>query len=138
MNGSALSNHVTTLYQEVSVNEARKVMATFDAYGYLLVGERCEGDLSLFAFGSLRYYHQIVIAPDTLGQLQDAFHFPDGKEDCEGILKSLRRYFQTCGAFLSELMDVLDAKGVPYGYLSNAETKLVSYRPARRMDGSSY
>lgn len=129
--------YARTVYPLLTVdegNERRTVGAAFDDEGNLLLGEENEGETTWFAYGVPHHYHQIALAPASLVPLMDVLASLEGRREGEnsGNLDALlQEFFSLPDRFLSDLMDALDAAGVPYAYYRDGGVSNVSFRPVQ-------
>ncbi|MDD5800204.1 MAG: hypothetical protein PUD09_06190 [Coriobacteriales bacterium] len=129
MENAAAVGCMVTLYRQDQGDECREVSATFDAGGYLLVGEKSFGELSRFAYGESHHYHQVALPPDSVDELWKVTYVDPLDERERAAMDGLLRFFEASGAFLSDLMDALDRSGVPYTYLPGAGRVTAAFRP---------
>ena len=99
-----------TLYIECTNTDLRRIYLKRRA-SYVEVGEFSKGVVAQEVFGVPAHVHCVQLRCATT----------------EGLCKD---YFANGGTDLAGLMDVLDERGIDYGYLNNVGNSYVSYRPA--------
>lgn len=101
----------TTLLATTSGTEDRRVYLC-KRVGYVEVGELTLGTLTRDLYDAPAHLHCIHL-------------------DDEDVPRDLSSFFSSNDLYLVDLMDALDERGVPYGYLSNEGGRHITYRPAR-------
>ncbi|MDO4806934.1 MAG: hypothetical protein Q4A07_06775 [Coriobacteriales bacterium] len=99
----------TTLVEDRVGKEYRRVFMVDRKYA-LDVGEYSYGPQTQLAYESLTHHHVVHLTNRGLAELV---------ESC----------FAAGAEYLTDLMDELDAKGIPYGYLNTIPGKYVAFRP---------
>ncbi|MCH3967539.1 MAG: hypothetical protein PHR15_07635 [Atopobiaceae bacterium] len=92
----------------------------------LVIAEVTRGSLTRSLFGSTTYDHAIVVGSQALAGL---FASHRSVRVDQTLQDQLTWFFSGGEARLSDLMDLLDAARVPYGYRACTDTGLVSWRP---------
>lgn len=101
----------TTMVEEHVGREYRRVFLA--DRGYVLdVGEYTRGPLTQQTYGTPTHHHVVQIA----------------RRDLAGLVESC---FNGGEGYLADLMDELDAKDIPYGYLNTIPGRYVAYRSHR-------
>ena len=121
------------------VDDHRRLIASFDEGGEsrevwigrgdgrsLEVGEVTCGELTKQVYGETRHDHRVLLGVESLAMVPQVLACVG--EDPEDALVSL---LSSEDVFLSDLMDSLDAHGIPYTYLSISQ-RGGSFRPAGR------
>ena len=98
----------------------------------LEVGEFTRGQLTSELYDAPAHHHCIQLGASASGLLAQTLSELQGMPKEQGIADLLRSYFVHDEKFLSDLMDLLDSRSVPYGYLNSMMGKYVAYRPERR------
>lgn len=81
------------------------------------VGELSKGDITQATYGAPVHLHCVHLYEPA-------------------AVEFARAFFAQGDLYLADLMDALDERDLPYGYLNNEPGKFVSYRPARaKCDG---
>lgn len=96
----------------------------------LVVAEVTQGPLTRSIFGSKMHDHAIVVGSQVLAELFVSHGHVCVEQTPTGYLTW---FFSGGEARLSDLMDLLDAARVPYGYRACTDSGLVSWRPPPSM-----
>lgn len=111
LQGHPLESLGATMVEEDAGEEYRRVFLA--DRGYVLdVGEYTCGPQTQRTYGMQTHHHVVQLASRDLIELVEAC-FKGGE------------------GYLVDLMDELDAKGIPYGYLNTIPGKYVAYRSHR-------
>ncbi len=106
--------------------ESREVWIERGDDGSLEAGEVTCGELTKQVYGETRHDHRVLLGVESLAMVPQVLACVG--EDPEDALV---RLLSSEDVFLSDLMDSLDAHGVPYTYLSISQ-RGGSFRPAGR------
>lgn len=112
--------------------EKRRVFVERGAMGQLRIREVSEGVLTRALFGGGTRFHEVRVDADEAVRLGWELGTSDVPED---LVAALMGFFGSSGRFLSDLMDVMDARDIAYGYLSCVPDEGVWYRAARATVG---
>lgn len=116
--------------------ECRKVFVSERCGGDVCLAEVSEGPLTEALFGSGPRYHEVCVSAEGKVQLGWALGATSPCESVDDLRDHLRSFFGDGDRFLSDLMDELDAAGVPYSYMSCVPGEGVWFRPVRARDGA--
>lgn len=97
------------LLEAADLDEVRTVSAAREEDGALLVTERTDGEITYQVFGTLTHVRVARVGPDAASELGAALGSPGDPE------LGLRRFFARRDVFLSDLLDLMDARGLAYG-----------------------
>lgn len=110
--------------------ELRVVSCWTAVDGSLVVSEVTRGQTTQQTYGTVGHVHRVAIAPRNEAAFARVLGCRRG-----GEVARLAELFSGGRAFLSDLMDTLDARGVVYAYTSRHEDGVISWRPARGPEG---
>ena len=98
----------------------------------LEVGEFTRGPLTRELYDAPAHHHCIQLSASASRLLTRTLSERLEMPEEQGVEDLLRAFFSRDERFLSDLMDLLDNRSVPYGYLNSMMGKFVSYRPECR------
>ena len=98
----------------------------------LEVGEFTRGPLTSELYDAPAHHHCIQLSASASRRLTRTLFEWLGAPGEQGVEDLLRAFFVRDERFLTDLMDLLDSRCVPYGYLNSMMGKYVSYRPECR------
>ncbi len=113
----------TTLLDEVEGEDHRRMYVRMRR-GTTEVGEQSCGPLTQMVFDAEEQHHSVYLSLESRAKL--AASLGGTSVDLE---KALARRVSNEGLFLTDLMDELDGRGIPYGYLNSVSGKYVWCRP---------
>ncbi len=112
---------------EEQLGDTAVVTSGYTGDGSLMVSEEVSGPSASVAYGEPSHKVRIVFAPAAVDEL--ALLLGNGAK-AEEIRVRLDSFFRGGRHALIDLMDLCDAKGVPYSYQALGSATGVTYRPA--------
>ena len=122
-------DNAVIVYDEAGEYGTRTVSTWVDANGSASVCERVTGPDVLAAFATEEFEHRVIVDAKDVEDFECALGRLRGTQS-EGSIAYVKDFFED-GPLLADLMDVLDSRDVPYGYLSFDERE-AHFRPAQR------
>lgn len=115
------ARHLLTVYE---TDEMRRVSLSAGDDGSIILAERTDGELTFDIYGTLSHTRMVRIEQRFAGELAQVL-------DSGSAGEGLRAFFASEEVFLSDLLDRLDASGIPYVYADSVpgETALRTASP---------
>lgn len=111
--------------------ERRMVACRATPNGAIRVYEETEGPLTDALFGTSPRHHEASIPKGHIAELGWALGTFNACNSPETTIPYLRRFFSNGTPFLSDLMDLMDASGVGYSYVSISGSGELYFRPSQ-------
>lgn len=122
-------DNAVIVYDEAGEYGTRTVSTWADANGAVSVCEWVTGPDVLAAFATEEFEHRVIVEAKDVEGFECALGRLRGTQSL-GPVAYVEDFFED-GPLLADLMDALDSRGVPYGYLS-FDNKGAHFRPAQR------
>ena len=122
-------DNAVIVYDEAGEFGTRTVSTWVDANGSVSVCEHITGPDVQAAFAADEFEHRVIVDAKDVEDFECALGRLRGTQSL-GPVVYVEDFFED-GPLLADLMDVLDSRGAPYGYLSLDKLQ-AHFRPAQR------
>lgn len=121
-------NGMQVVAREERLGDVSVVTSGYAEDGSLMVSEEVSGPSASVAYGESSHKVRVVFSPEAMDGLAQLL---GNGAKAEGEIRThLGSFFQGGRHALIDLMDLCDAKGVPYSYQALGPATGVTYRPA--------